>query len=226
LGSLVLVGGGNLPDAVRQRFLELAGGKEARIVIIPSASSNPNAPALSYAFWKTAPVKSVRMLHTTSRLEADNPKFYGRLREATGVWISGGDQCRLTALYSGTGVERELRNVLARGGVVGGTSAGASVVSGVMMTGADHAGKGYGLMPDAIVDQHFSNRGRLPRLLGLLRSYPDQIGIGIDESTAVIIQGKEMSVLGEATVTVVESEGRRRTVHIYRAGSHFQKATT
>jgi cyanophycinase len=223
-GSLVLVGGGNLPDTVRHRFLELAGGKKARIVIIPSASARPEAPAQSFAFWRTADVKSVRILHAANRGQADDPRFYGQLREATGVWISGGDQCRLTALYGGTGVERELGQLLRRGGVVGGTSAGASVVSAVMMAGVQQAGKGFGLVSHAIIDQHFTNRGRLPRLLDLLRRYPDQFGIGIDEETAVVIRGHEVSVMGNGTVSVCQLESSKPAVRVYRTGNRFQQS--
>jgi cyanophycinase len=222
VGSLLLVGGGDLPDSIRHRFLELAGGKEARIVIIPSASAQPEAPARSLAFWKTAPVKSVRILHTTCHCDADQPAFYGQLRDATGVWISGGDQNRLTDIYGDTGVERELAKVLQRGGVVGGTSAGASVVTRVMMAGAGKAGKGFGLLTHMIVDQHFSNRGRLPRLLGLLKSYPDEVGVGIDEQTAVIIRAGEISVLGNGTVTVARPDHVRLAVRVYHSGSRFQ----
>src|SRR4029077_11263734 len=133
--------------------------------IIPSASALPDAPAQSLAFWRTAPVASVHVLHTTCRYEADEPAFYGRLRDATGVWISGGDQSRLAGIYRNTGVERELSKLLQRGGVIGGTSAGASIVSTVMVAGAGKVGKGFGLLANTIVDQHFSNRSRLPRLL-------------------------------------------------------------
>jgi cyanophycinase len=224
-GSLLLVGGGHLPHAIRQRFLELAGGPQARLVIIPSASARPDAPVRCFAFWKTAPVKSVHVLHTTERSQADDPRFYSQLRDVTGVWISGGDQTRLTALYGGTGVERELAQVLQRGGVVGGTSAGASVVSAVMMAGGGKAGKGFGLLADTIIDQHFSNRGRRPRLLGLLRSHPGQCGIGIDEETAVVIRDGEVAVLGKATVTVASADGPRASVQVYRAGSRFQQPT-
>ena len=144
-GTLFLVGGGTLPDPVRRRFLELAGGKKARLVIIPSASARLDAAARSYAFWSTAEVASLRVLYTTRRSQADDARVYGLLRDATGVWISGGDQARLTALYGGTPVERELAGVLRRGGVVGGTSAGASVVSAVMMD-RGKAAKGFGLL--------------------------------------------------------------------------------
>jgi cyanophycinase len=221
VGALVLVGGGSLPAVVRQRFIELAGGKDGRLVIIPSASSMPNAAQRSYAFWKTAPVKSVHMLHTTSRSDADKPSFYGVLREATGVWISGGDQSRLTALFGGTAVERELANVLRRGGVVGGTSAGASVVTEVMLAGTGKTGKGFGLLAQAIVDQHFSNRHRLPRLLDLLRVHPKLAGLGIDEETAAVIRGGEVTVMGNATVTVARANRKGPAIQVYRAGSHF-----
>jgi cyanophycinase len=217
-GALVLVGGGNLPDAVRRRFLELAGGKKARLVLIPSASAQPDAPAKSYAFWKTAPVESVRVLHTTRRRDADDPRFVGILRDATGVWIAGGDQNRLVALFGGTGVERALRDLLRRGGVIGGTSAGASVPCDVMMTGEPKAGRGFGLLPGVTVDQHFSSRGRLPRLRALLHGHPGQFGIGIDESTAVVIRGQQVSVLGAASVTTARADG---TVRVHRAGGHF-----
>jgi cyanophycinase len=225
-GSLLLVGGGmNLPDSIRQRFLELAGGQQARLIIIPSASARRNAAVRSFAFWKTAKVKSVRILHTTQRSQADDPHFFGQLRDVTGVWISGGDQSRLTALFGGTGVERELANVLKRGGVVGGTSAGASVVSAVMIAGTGKTGKGFGFLADTIIDQHFSNRGRRPRLMDLLRIHPGQCGIGIDEETAVVIQGREVSVLGNGTVTVASPDGPNASVRVFRAGSRFQQPT-
>src|SRR5262249_50241170 len=146
IGSLVLVGGGNLPDVIRQRFLDLAGGKNARIVLIPSASAQPEAPARSFGFWKTADVKSVPVLHTTCPCDADDPQFYGMLKEATGVWIAGGDQSRLSDIYGHTAVERELVKVVERGGVVGGTSAGASIASDVMVAGPGKVGKGLGLL--------------------------------------------------------------------------------
>jgi cyanophycinase len=222
-GTLFLVGGGKLPDSVRRRFLELAGGKKARLVVIPSASARPDAAARSYAFWLTAEVASLRVLYTTRRDQSDDVRVYGLLRDATGVWIAGGDQSRLTALYGGTRVERELAGVLRRGGVVGGTSAGASVVSGVMMDGGK-AVKGFGLLTCCVVDQHFSNRHRLARLLALLHSYPCLAGIGIDEETAVVIRGGEVTVLGNATVTLATADPGRPVVRVYRAGSHFRRA--
>ncbi len=219
-GALFLVGGGHLPEPVRQRFVELAGGRRARLVIIPSASALPDAPADALAYWRTAGAASVRVLHAPSRVQADDPRFYGLLREATGVWISGGDQSRLLALYGGTAVERELRELVRRGGVLGGTSAGASAVSAVMIAGPGQAERGFGLVPGAIVDQHFSNRGRLPRLLDLMARHPGQAGIGIDEGTALVVRGGELAVLGVGTVSVCRPGA---DVLVYRAGSRLRQ---
>jgi cyanophycinase len=167
-------------------------------------------------------VQSVRLLYTTRRSQADDPRIYGLLRQATGVWMAGGDQSRLTDLYGGTRVQRELANVLRRGGVFGGTSAGASVVSTVMMAGEGKWGKGFGLLAGAIVDQHFSNRHRLPRLLAVLKTHPGQLGIGIDEQTAVLIRGNEVTVLGNATVTV--AGGPYPCARVFHAGGHFRRS--
>jgi cyanophycinase len=219
-GTLVLAGGGRLPDSIRECFLQLAGGKQARLVIIPSASARIDAAARSLVPWKTANVQSIRLLHTTRRADADDQHCFGLLQDATAVWISGGDQARLAAIYGGTSVERELRGVLRRGGVIGGTSAGASIVSGVMMAEGGKAAKGFGLIAHTIIDQHFDKRHRLPRLRGLLHGHPDQVGIGIDERTAVVIRGTDLSVLGLGTVTVAWPDNPR--TEVYGAGSsHF-----
>src|SRR5690349_8934080 len=150
-GSLVLVGGGTVSPAVKRRFLELAGGPQARIVVIPSASYLPEAVQEAIDFWQEEGVR-VEVLDTTSREEADRPGFADPLRVATGVWIPGGDQNRFMAIYSGTAVERELLALYRRGGVIGGTSAGASVVSLVMVSG-EGEGRGLGLLDRMVVDQ-------------------------------------------------------------------------
>ena len=141
VGSLVIVGGGKVPTAVWDRFVELAGGDNARLVVIPTASEDADAgplhPGPSCPCWSeryaTRKVASLVFLHTRRREQANDPAFVRPLTEASGVWISGGDQTRLTNAYHGTAVEREVKRVLARGGVVGGTSAGAAVMSAVMI---------------------------------------------------------------------------------------------
>lgn len=206
VGTLIIAGGGRLPSAICEHFIELAGGKEARIVVIPTASSRADRPQTltTYAYFKNKGV-NVELLHTRSRQEADTEGFAQRLRNATGVWITGGDQSRLMDAYQGTAVERELHRLLARGKVIGGTSAGAAVMSRVMITGGKttaRLGEGFGFLTGIVVDQHFHNRKRLGRLLTALTQYPRHLGIGIDEETAIIVRGQKLRVLGNASVRV------------------------
>src|SRR5262245_63487801 len=123
-GALVVCGGGSLPDAVRDHFVELAGGPRARLVIIPTASNKADTAEGAKALlpWKVCKVTSAVLLHTRSRPQANDPSFLKPLTEATGVWIGGGDQRLLTAAYLDTAVLVEIKKVLTRGGVVGGTS--------------------------------------------------------------------------------------------------------
>jgi len=211
-GSLVLVGGGSTPTSVKDKFVELAGGKKAEIVVIPSASATPGIHCLNQ--WQKYGTKSLSMLHAESREQADDPAFYLKLRKATGVWFSGGDQDRLMSLYHNTSVEKELHEVLRRGGVIGGTSAGASAVSNKMMSEGE-AHEGFALT-NIIIDQHFNTRKRLPRLQNLLEG--SETGIGIDESTAIIIKDNEGEVIGEGEVTVCKD----KEVKKYQSGQKFK----
>lgn len=206
-GTLLLVGGGPIPDEVRRQFLELAGGPEARIVIIPASPSASSAryAEMTMAPWRPVAAASVELLHATSREQADEPDFAEPIRKATAVWFGGGTQGFLAQTYAGTAVEREVRALLARGGVVGGTSAGASIASRVMIVRGQkpaEVGTGLGLLEDVIVDQHFLRRRRQDRLVDLVVRHPDQIGLGIDESTAVVIPlaGRRARVLGLSKV--------------------------
>jgi cyanophycinase len=212
-GSLVIVGGGSLPEAVRARFVELAGGKEAKIVVIPTASETAEATLADaekkeklLAGWKAAGAASVEALHTRSNHEANRDAFIEPLKTATAVWFGGGDQSKIAAAYLGTAVEREIHALLARGGVVGGTSAGAAIQSKVMIAGGQtepQMGTGLDLLPGAIVDQHFLARKRHDRLVAAVTEHSDCVGFGIDEGTALIVRGRQLQVLGNSTVTVV-----------------------
>jgi cyanophycinase len=203
-GALIIIGGRTLP-AFRDRFLELAGGKKARIVVIPTANAKADQGTMlaTYLFFKSQDVKSVEIVHTRDRAKAGDHDFIKPLTEATGVWLMGGDQSRLTGVYHGTAVEKELKKVLARGGVVAGTSAGAAVMSALMITGGTDSasvGDGFGLISGVVVDQHFWNRRRLNRLLGVLAKHPECPGIGIDEETALVVQGQTATVMGNGNV--------------------------
>lgn len=206
-GALVIVGGGGFPDDIRDRFLQLAGGKKGRLVVIPTASERQDRLHIfpSCKYWQEQGLASVSLLHTLDQKQANDPSFVKPLTEATAAWLDGGDQERLSRAYHNTAVEKELRRLLARGGVIGGTSAGASIMSDVMITGDNpqaNVGSGFGLLPNVVIDQHFRNRKRQKRLLSVLAKYPKCLGLGIDEETAVVVKGHTFTVLGKANVTV------------------------
>jgi cyanophycinase len=207
-GSLVICGGGKLPEEVAQQFMKLAGGTSARLVIIPTASTGADEAGADHYLspWRKRKPASVVLLHTRSRARADAEDFTVSLREATGVWFGGGSQARVAEAYLGTGVEKELYALLARGGVVGGTSAGAAIMSRVMISGGTakaDLGTGFNLLPGSVIDQHFTARNRRVRLVGVISARPALVGYGIDEGTALIARGRSLQVLGEGTVSVL-----------------------
>jgi cyanophycinase len=226
-GSLVIVGGGSLPDVIRERFLDLAGGSKARLVVIPTASELADqAESRSFQFWKEQNVASVELLHTRDPERANEMDFVRPLTRATGVWMTGGDQSRLIAAYRGTAVEKALVDLLARGGVIGGTSAGAAVMSPVMITGGNpqaRVGDGFRLLPCAVIDQHFHNRKRLDRLLSVLARYPHLFGLGIDEETAVVVTGRTGTVIGNANVRICmcPADQKEPAVEVLKAGDEL-----
>jgi cyanophycinase len=207
-GSLVIVGGGKIPDMVRETFWRLANGEEGRLVIIPAASTRADRePAETLlAPWQEHRLASVELLHARDRGQASDPAFLEPLRKATGVWISGGSQTRLVEAYTGTGVEKELHALLERGGVVGGTSAAAAVLSRLaILSGNAEAktGTGFELLPGAVIDHHFSQRKGGQCLRDVIQKHPGVFGVGIDEETALIVRGRSMRVLGEHHVTLL-----------------------
>jgi cyanophycinase len=215
-GTLVICGGGRLPEEVIGRFVEAAGGPKANLVLVPTASSFADRadPERYLAPWRER-VASVTLLHTRSRETADQDDFVTPLRQATAVWFYGGSQSRLAASYVDTKFERELHALLKRGGTIGGTSAGAAIMSRLMIARGRQEpefGIGFDLLPDAVIDQHFLRRGRQPRLLAALEKNPDHFGVGIDEGTALVVEGSSMRVVGESVVTVclASSPGRER----------------
>ena len=206
-GKLVICGGGVLPDELGRRFIELAGGSAARLVIVTTASvlADTDRIETKLAFWRRQQVADLTVLHTRSRETANQPDFAKPLAQASGVWFIGGNQNWLTDTYLGTVTEREIRGVLERDGVVGGTSAGAAIMSPIMICRDKpdlEEGPGFGFLPGTVVDQHFLKRNRQARLLRVLDSHPDLVGFGIDEGTALVVDGPNACVLGESQVMV------------------------
>ncbi len=217
-GTLLLCGGGELPQPIFDEFLERAGGDAARLVVIPTASKSAEKldPEEIRALWKERGAPLVSVLHARSREEADREDFIAPLQQATGVWFSGGGQSRIARAYVGTAVERELAALLDRGGVVGGTSAGAAVQTRLMISGGNprpRLGQGFDLMPGSVVDQHFLERDRKRRLRRVLADHPGLVGFGIDEGTALVASGQRLRVIGRSTVTVLLGAGGGQGEH-------------
>lgn len=206
--SLLIAGGGPLPTTVRSKFVELAGGSGARVVVIPAYEPDSAAMMRLKTFWRDFEMASLTILAADSKEQADHPDFSKSLAVATGVWISGGTQNFLAERYVDSRVEHELQRVLERGGVIGGTSAGASIMTRLMiLEGRQEAmlSRGLDLLPNAVIDQHFMKRNRLNRLRGVLEKHPQLIGFGIDESTALHVQLRSgnLQVVGDSYVMAV-----------------------
>jgi cyanophycinase len=215
-GWLLIAGGGTLPPSIYRRFVRLAGGANARIVVIPTASSEEGFDDDWYGLapLKRAGARSLRILHTRSREEANSLPFVAALENATGVWISGGRQWRLMDAYLGTRTHDALARVLERGGVVGGTSAGASAMASYLVRGAPEGNhvvmalgyeRGFGFLRRAAVDQHLRARDRERDLRMVVDRYPHLLGLGLDEGTALEIRGNRGRVLGRGRVYIYES---------------------
>ena len=215
-GALVVVGGGRVSADIVARFLELAGGKDAPIVIIPTAGGDtvPSAygpECVCARLFREAGATDVTVLHTYDRKVAESEAFVAPIRRARAVWFPGGRQWRLVDSYLGTRVERELHAVLARGGVVGGTSAGASIQASYLVRGAREGNtimmapgyeQGFAFLRGVAVDQHVSQRNRQVDLQEVLGRHPQLLGLGIDESTAIVVQRDTFTVLGTGKVFV------------------------
>jgi cyanophycinase len=204
-GTLVIAGGGDLPSIVQRRFWELAGGKKGRLVIIPAYEATPADVANLKAEWKDWHFRSIKVLQAMERDQSEAPNFANPIMKADAVWLSGGDQNWLAHLYADTPVETQLQALLDRGGLIGGTSAGASIMTRVMIEEGQRTAKlnrGLDLLKDSVVDQHFFQRNRPQRLIGAVKGQPNLIGFGVDEGTALVVQVPQgrLGVIGKSYV--------------------------
>ena len=224
-GTLVICGGGEISDEVLDQFVVAAGGEEARVVVITTASQTADSDEIEdeLEYWRSQKLSRLTILHTRSRETANDPEFASPLADATGVWFGGGNQAWLTDTYLGTVSERMIHNVMRRGGVVGGISAGAAVMSSVMIRNGEispEMGRGFGFLPGTVIDQHFLARNRQERLLGALAQHPGLVGLGIDEGAAVVVRGGRLRVVGDSDVVacISQSSGRPAKVATLRPG--------
>ncbi len=213
-GRLVIVGGGMIPTAAQGQFVAWAGGREAKIIVVTTASADAGTDKQNRFSkpWDDLDVSSVLIVHAESREEASSKPFLNGIQEATGVWFVGGSQQRIIDRYVGTSFEEELAQLLQRGGVIGGTSAGAAVQSQLAIVGGSRRPQldtGFDLLPGAIIDQHFTERDRLARLQNTMRKHASKVGLGIDEDTALLVDRRFMKVVGAGAVTAVLPRARK-----------------
>jgi cyanophycinase len=201
---------------IRERFIQLAGGPDAPIVVIPTAGGGAHYDQYwsgARAF-REAGVKKVTVLHTTDPKVADTESFVRPIREARGVWFGGGRQWRLADAYLNTRTHRELWAVLERGGVIGGSSAGASIQGSYMARGdtkgnlvimGDHE-EGLGFLKNVAIDQHLLKRNRQFDMIKLVEAHPELLGIGLDENTGIVVRGDQFEVIGQSYTVIYDNQ--------------------
>ena len=213
-GSLVIAGGGRLDTSIMHKFINLAGGLDASFVIIPTAMGGDSLDLESRKEFLTSyGVSKVTVLHTRDPEEANTEKFTKPILKADGVWFSGGRQWRLADSYLNTLTENELNAVLERGGVIGGSSAGATIQGSYLVRGdtkgntlmmGDHI-RGFSFLKNSAIDQHLLKRNRQFDLIEVLEKFPELLGIGLDESTAIVVTGDEFEVIGKSFVAIYDT---------------------
>ncbi|GAA4248839.1 cyanophycinase [Dactylosporangium darangshiense] len=224
-GKLLVIGGAESHDAgddeILERFVLLAGGADANLVVIATASESPAEREKEYAeAFHRLGAERVTPLRLESREDANGDLATSALERATGVFFTGGDQLRITTVLGGSKVDSALHARLAEGMVLAGTSAGAAMMSSTMILGGSVAtvssasvrtGPGMEFLPGVLIDMHFAERGRLNRLLSAIAMFPHELGLGIDENTAILVDGDVFEVLGRGTVTVIDA-GQARDI--------------
>ncbi len=215
-GALVVDGGGENAETIK-RFVALAGGVDSPVVLIPTASESERVDVARHGqtFMRRFGFKNVTVLHTRDRAEADKEEFVAPLEGARGVWFGGGRQWRLVDSYMGTRTQREIEAVLARGGVIGGSSAGATIQGSYLLRGAREGNhimmakgyeEGFGYLKGVTVDQHLLVRRRQDDLVGVIAKKPELLGLGLDEPAAIVVQRDRMEVIGRSVVGIYDGK--------------------
>jgi cyanophycinase len=222
-GTLIIAGGGPLEGTgILEAFIARAGGPDkAKIVVVPTAGGNKAADGTVRAYkedevvaaWKKRGVQHVRMLHTHDPKVADTEEFAAMLRDATGVWFDGGRQWNIVDSYAKTLTLREFHKVLERGGVIAGTSAGATIQgdylvrgavagSNIVMTPEPEHEHGFAFLRRSAIDQHINTRNRWDDIIPVIKKYPNLLGLGLSEGTAIVVTGDRFEVMGLWKVAV------------------------
>ena len=234
---------------ILQKFVDLAGGKDAVISVIPTASQLDDTGPRYESLFQDLGAGKTYSLPITERADAQNPDYLTILEKSTAIFVTGGNQLRLSTILGGTPITKAIRQLNASGVHYAGTSAGAAIVSQHMITGGNagtiptqngvNLAPGMGLINTVVIDQHFSQRNRLARLLSAVSYNPFLIGVGLDEDTAAFINGdNEFTVVGSGSITVIDPSNIEHSsmadagsgdaltllnlkVHILAAGSRY-----
>ena len=237
-GSLVIAGGAVRGEIIIKRFLDLAGGADVPIVVIPTAGGGETYDQ----YWrglrqfKAAGATDLTVLHTKDPKVANTVEFVNVIKMARGVWFSGGRQWRLADSYLNTNVHDELWKLLERGGVIGGSSAGATIQGSYLSRGdtktntimmGDHE-VGLGFLKNSAIDQHLLRRNRQFDLIEIIKAHPDLLGIGLDENTAIVVRGDQFEVIGQSYVAIYDHNSRidsGGSFYFLRPGDRFNLKT-
>ena len=221
-GTLLIIGGGNLNrSGIYEQFIELAGGKDKKFVIVPTAGGNKNADGSLRIYKEDEVLKPFRelgltnavMLHTHDPKVANTEEFAKTLRDANAVWFIGGRQWNIWDSYGDTLTQREFEKVLERGGVIAGTSAGATIQGQFLVRGAIKSAdimiapepehhSGFAFLKRSAIDQHINTRNRWDDLIPLIKQFPNLLGIGLSEKTSIIVRGDKFEVFGAWKVAI------------------------
>jgi cyanophycinase len=232
-GPLLAIGGAEdkfRDRLILRRFVELAGGDRARIAILPTASGLRDAGLRYQTIFEEFGAASSAVIQVRSREEAADPRHVAAIAASSGVFMTGGNQIRIAATIGGTAVGDALEQASRSGSVIAGTSAGAAVLTAIMVAGGDRGrspspnlarmAPGLGLIDGLIIDQHFRERDRVARLMTMVSYNPGLLGIGIDEDTAALIKPDGcLEVLGAGTVLIVDGRDMVSNVHSRRGGT-------
>lgn len=220
-GTLLIIGGNEDKQGgclILKKFIDLAGGREARVAVVTTATELPREVGDEYRnLFLRLGAESAAILYIANRDGANDRHQAEEIEKASAIFFTGGDQLRLTSILGGTRVDSAIRRAFSNGSVIAGTSAGASVMSDTMIVGGDSSdtpkksklsmAHGMDLLEDVVIDQHFAQRGRINRLLAAVAQNPHVLGIGIDEDTAIIVDPSgRCEVIGSQTITVVDGK--------------------
>ncbi|RAM49523.1 MAG: cyanophycinase [Hapalosiphonaceae cyanobacterium JJU2] len=216
--QLVIIGGAEDKEGdcqILREFVRRAGSTKARIVIMTAATELPREVGENYIrVFERLGAEDARIIDTETRDDASSSTALEAISKATGVFFTGGDQARITSILKDTEIDTAIHKRFSEGIVVGGTSAGAAVMPDVMIVEGDSEtnprieivdmGPGLAFLPGVVIDQHFSQRGRLGRLISALAQQPAVLGFGIDENTAMVVTDSQIEIIGEGSVTIVD----------------------